>query len=32
MESFGERLKQLRIGKSIGQIELAQRLPVGGSL
>ena len=32
METFGERLKQLRKEKNLGQIELAKRLQVGKSI
>ncbi len=32
MESFGTRLKQLRMEKAIGQIELAKHLQVGKSI
>ena len=32
MESFGERLKSLRVSKGIGQIQLAKELKVGKSI
>ena len=32
METFGERLKELRIEKNIGQIELAKHIGVGKSI
>ena len=32
METFGNRLKQLRIEKNIGQIELSKHLQVGKSI
>ena len=32
METFGERLKSLRIEKNIGQIEFAKRIGVGKSI
>ena len=32
METFGTRLKQLRLDKGIGQIELAKKLKVGKSI
>lgn len=31
-ESFGERLRALRLEKNIGQVELAKRLDVGKSI